>query len=324
MAKPVLMALATWLRRTSRFGHKRSTELLFLDTYLGQFHKATGSPSDLEVLAGAMTVWVQKKALGTLDRDKSSAVTDLGAQITLATTLRPALQSFPAYPGLMIGNDDSRGRYWVPATFLADARAALVDIASQPVGLGLLTAISAACVQNGHRVTIEYSGAGAMAAPLANPSDVERKKIQKVAPDSPTIDVAAMLALPELRAILGVWDGVNPRTVAPNTGTSAAVTWNPADPGPPGFPRPSFVGLAHELIHALHYVSGTCYRSATGALADLGNSGLMEEEMRTVGLFAYANEVPSENAIRAEHGIGLRTSYMAGVSFDNVTHSLRS
>ncbi len=72
----------------------------------------------------------------------------------------------------------------------------------------------------------------------------------------------------------------------------------PADSGE--LTRPSFIGLAHELVHAYHYIYGACGRSPTGLAS--GNSGMAEEEMRTVGTGAYEGEVPSENWIRREWG----------------------
>ena len=45
----------------------------------------------------------------------------------------------------------------------------------------------------------------------------------------------------------------------------------------------------------------------------------MEEEMRTVGVLKYKDEVPSENAIRGEHKIKLRDEYSPGTDFSKVT-----
>ncbi|HEX4949460.1 MAG TPA: M91 family zinc metallopeptidase [Blastocatellia bacterium] len=82
------------------------------------------------------------------------------------------------------------------------------------------------------------------------------------------------------------------------TGSVTALTWNPNSMSTPGGPRPPFIGLAHELIHALYSLKGEGYTAT------------MEEELRTVGLEPYvdAREI-TENKIRAEHNIPLRTSY---------------
>ncbi|MDB5309168.1 MAG: hypothetical protein JWO38_3370 [Gemmataceae bacterium] len=60
---------------------------------------------------------------------------------------------------------------------------------------------------------------------------------------------------------------------------------------------PSFVALAHELIHALHWLDGTY----------VSNEG--DEEARTVGLGAHSHEPVCENAIRREHKLPIRTTY---------------
>jgi hypothetical protein len=61
--------------------------------------------------------------------------------------------------------------------------------------------------------------------------------------------------------------------------------------------RPAEIGLAHELIHALHDVTQT-----------MGNTR-MNEENRTVGLGPYANDPITENAVRGDYGIPLRPTY---------------
>ena len=82
-------------------------------------------------------------------------------------------------------------------------------------------------------------------------------------------------------------------------GTISAVTWNANGLAVPGQgPRPPFIGLAHELIHALYNLLGQ-------ALPDDD-----QEELATVGLPPVAARRPiTENGIRAEHGLPLRTAY---------------
>jgi Effector protein len=62
-----------------------------------------------------------------------------------------------------------------------------------------------------------------------------------------------------------------------------------------GLAAPPFIGLAHELVHALHSLQGTKAKA--------------EEEMKTVGLGKYVNEAICENTIRAEHKLMLRKTY---------------
>jgi hypothetical protein len=81
-------------------------------------------------------------------------------------------------------------------------------------------------------------------------------------------------------------------------GTRTAVYWNPNILAAPDGARPPFIALAHELIHAMQNLRGTAYKDTR------------KEEFSTVGLYDYKNKRKrNENAIRAEHGIALRTSY---------------
>lgn len=322
MAKPFIMSVATWKSRTGKFGHGRSNELKAIDTWLAMYHSPAGKPAELEILDGMLAAWKAKKLGGTMSRDHNSAVTDLTTQIAAALALGHATEWNGSYPRIYIAKDQSRGNAWVSDGFRGDVKAALSMIASKPIGRQLLVDVSNACGVPHRKVVIEYSAAGSSAAPMSNAGRSERKKIQKVGPNSPSLNAQALLGAPELVAKLGAKVDGAPRAVIPNVGASAVVTWNPDDNGIDG--RPSFIALAHELIHALHYVTGTCYRSATGMVSDLGNAGIMEEEMRTVGFGAYAGEVPSENAIRGEHGVALRADYVSTIRFDNVTHTLLS
>ena len=53
---------------------------------------------------------------------------------------------------------------------------------------------------------------------------------------------------------------------------------------------PPFITLGHELIHCLHYLTGTC---RTG-------HGGKDEEWATVGIKGFAGETHTENGIRAD------------------------
>ncbi|MBK1693850.1 hypothetical protein CKO09_03725 [Chromatium weissei] len=85
------------------------------------------------------------------------------------------------------------------------------------------------------------------------------------------------------------------------TGSASGVSWNSNVFAIPGQgPRPPFIGLAHELIHAWHNARGTKKASYD------------DEENFTVGLGLYmipsANSI-TENMIRLEHGVGIRHFY---------------
>ena len=82
---------------------------------------------------------------------------------------------------------------------------------------------------------------------------------------------------------------------------------------------PPFVALAHELIHALHSISGDVvkpYSWTNGTV--ISSCGAILEEARTVGLGIYSNIRICENAIRREHGLPERTFYSANGDCDNL------
>ena len=105
-----------------------------------------------------------------------------------------------------------------------------------------------------------------------------------------------------------------------NEGVNVVVKFNHLDPGQQEEGnRPTQIGLAHELVHAYHFVEGICARSPTQGTS--GDTGGAEEEMRTVGAGGYDGEVPSENWIRDEWGLKDRTSY-SGNDFSGTTATL--
>ena len=64
-----------------------------------------------------------------------------------------------------------------------------------------------------------------------------------------------------------------------------------------GVTVPAFVALAHELVHALHHLSGDTLNER------------MDEEARTIGAGRFAGARISENAVRREHGLKERAYY---------------
>lgn len=72
-----------------------------------------------------------------------------------------------------------------------------------------------------------------------------------------------------------------------------------------GLQTPAWIALAHELIHALHHLSGTAYGDSVQA----AGGEVKREEMWTTGLGPYANTRLSENKIRAAAGLPPRTFY---------------
>jgi len=103
--------------------------------------------------------------------------------------------------------------------------------------------------------------------------------------------------------------------VARGQGTTSGIFWNSSTTATPDGERPSFIGLAHELIHA--------WRNMLG----ITNADPNEDEGETVGLLRPPSPPPrtdsrgrnmkrqtvTENDIRVEHGLAPRTSYWMGI-----------
>jgi hypothetical protein len=75
-----------------------------------------------------------------------------------------------------------------------------------------------------------------------------------------------------------------------------------------GIETPAFIALAHELLHAFHYLSGDI-TDISGKTSDGQDKWYMNEEAKTVGAGKYKDTRMSENTIRKEHGLKLRAFY---------------
>lgn len=71
-----------------------------------------------------------------------------------------------------------------------------------------------------------------------------------------------------------------------------------------GVRTPTFITLAHELIHAWHHLGGNTYEETVGATGEI-----KYEEMFTTGLGPFAKTRISENAIRAQANLPHRPHY---------------
>lgn len=176
------------------------------------------------------------------------------------------------HPGIKIVTEKES----TPATFFHDVNTALNKIRSKPVGKGLLKTIAAKCLMSNKSVFIDHYLVS-LASPSGNPKEAYGHE-QK--------------------------DAEGHAFFVPGEGQSAAISWDPTDPGPPYAPRPAYVGLAHELIHALHIVHGLQVYDTNQA------DGLAINEATVVGLGIFKDEPFTENAIRHEQGIALRTQYL--------------
>ncbi len=164
-----------------------------------------------------------------------------------------------------------------PAEQRARIRAQLDALKALPTGARLLAAIEAAS-RDGRAVTIEYIEGWAATGADAAKAAPARHELEN---DTVTI-------------------------LEPGAGTSAVIVYDPQKEGADCISREIILG--HELIHALHALQG---RSLTRVpwVEPNGNATTYEERV-TSGLGGIADpDGITENALRAEQGLPLRTSY---------------
>lgn len=109
------------------------------------------------------------------------------------------------------------------------------------------------------------------------------------------------------------WQGTNVAirgdelaATATGQGSVTAIKYNANMINSPDGNRPSWVGLAHELIHAYYNLKGKGFPSGT----IMNVKGMVErEEMATVGLGAGPHRSITENKIRQEANLPLRVTY---------------
>nr|WP_113865162.1 XopG/HopH/AvrPtoH family type III secretion system effector [Brenneria salicis]NMN91691.1 NleD-like pathogen effector protein (putative zinc metallopeptidase) [Brenneria salicis ATCC 15712 = DSM 30166]RBP65749.1 NleD-like pathogen effector protein (putative zinc metallopeptidase) [Brenneria salicis ATCC 15712 = DSM 30166] len=205
------------------------------------------------------------------------------------------------FPGIRIGGYSSY-------SFENDVVESLNRIQSGPSGRRLLQKISEESTNEKH-VTISEANAGQ--APVARPR-LTLSQMSKLGSNPTQREFESMLIKESTSSSF-----INKK------GTASEIPWSKmaAEPevnssGVPiagANPDNAFIALAHELIHANHHLAGTSKyggsvtRDASSALTKSG-----KEELRAVGLGKYEFErtgKPTENSIRREHGLPLRTKY---------------
>jgi hypothetical protein len=93
----------------------------------------------------------------------------------------------------------------------------------------------------------------------------------------------------------------------PGQASVTAIKYNANMIETPDGKRPSWVGLAHELIHAYYNLKG---KGAPAGITQMNVNGMVEkEEMLTVGLGPGPHRSITENKIRGEAGLPLRVTY---------------
>lgn len=314
------MSKADWKRETYvSLTHTRGNALRAVDDALEKYPADPLWPATLRSLEIVLKAFMEDASKNrNKDEDKirnGPAAQKLREQIKKARTL-PDPVPLKVYPRICIAQDPFAGNYAVPDNFSVQVIDALGTLALKEHGRTLLEMIDKACQDNKHRVIIQYIGAKGLngCAPVNEPVTNDfRRAVTEVG----GVNLKQLLTNPNVvQKGITTADG-GPKFI-PNVGASAIIKFFPADPGEST--REIHIALAHELVHAYHFVSGTCARQVMGGVA--GNSGQAEEEMRTVGTGSCSKEIPSENWIRKEWQTPLRTTY-SGYNFGDTRSTLR-
>lgn len=206
-------------------------------------------------------------------------------------------------PGIYI--DDDCG-----ASFKFQTMRALDTINAKPIGADLLKILSQrhqgiGVKTRGLRVVITL-GHGTLGR------DTGHAGMPRVGA-TPSLDLTAALPQGDLGTAVRAPAAPGSLIRLPGSGLGAMVRYNPNvehQYNTIGVNTPPFIALAHELIHAMHVMSGDLKKAYDWDNGTPGSSnGAILEEARTVGLGRYADTRISENAIRREHNLALRTFY---------------
>lgn len=183
--------------------------------------------------------------------------------------------------------------------FFHATSADLNKLKTKPIGKDLLDLISKRCqgigtkVKNGQVVISNARGSLTKAAEetAANPNDMSKIfRSGKKIPGTP-IQIAGH-------------------------GTASAAYYNPAAgveyTNLVGIQTPPYIALAHELCHCYHFLNGDLRDH------DDEDTTMLLEEARTVGAGVFVGTRISENAIRKEWNLPLRTYYDTPGDCDNL------
>jgi hypothetical protein len=189
------------------------------------------------------------------------------------------------HEGIKIQSDDK--------IFFHAASADLNKLRSKPIGQDLLSVLSKRCLAAKLEIEIVVPQGNDMLETIAN----TRANVHDFANA-----VRTFKTLP----------GTNIQY--PGKGSASRVSYNPWGDthyaAITGVQTPCFIVLGHELIHSLHVVSGNRKMGPSGDFFTRWNAMYMQEEALTVGLGPYVNTRISENALRREWALPLRTYYL--------------
>jgi hypothetical protein len=305
MKPNTIMTRAEWIKDTSSFWTRgRSTgagSLEAVDNALLMFEACNNNqwPETLRVVEIALADWIASKTKQDKFKTVRSHVTIGLLQRQVAAALGgqdPNIWSGD-YPKVFVSSDNIAEKVEVPDTWRGRVATILGELNQDKCGKQLLELLTAACEKNNQRVVIAYGSNQCAPVRLDILTDNEQRLRPKV---------SEWMSNPNIVQIGIDRSGPKPKFIG-GIGSSALVLFDPNIEAGPDGDRPSWVALGHELIHAYHYVTGTCARPLTGSTND--DSGLSEEEMQTIGTGGYDGQIPSENWLRESAGSTKRTKY---------------
>ncbi|OAX55575.1 XopG/HopH/AvrPtoH family type III secretion system effector [Xanthomonas graminis] len=193
--------------------------------------------------------------------------------------------------------------------FNAEVTVHLDHLGSQPSGNQLLDELTALSNQRRHKLTIREA-TPSRKGPTAEPV-LSYHQLQKH---------SSLQEYSEIKAVAGRKYALK-KEDGRNEGSSVVVSWSPYQTsmgldrdgyptGPTRSNNDKVSLLAHELVHAKHMMAGSWKGSYDDP--DDASTATGQEELRAVGLEDYEYSLtgkPSENSVRAEHGLPMRTRY---------------
>jgi hypothetical protein len=306
MKPTTIMSRDDWISGTKAFFTRgRSTGeggLEAVDNALLMFELCTNNqwPECLRVVEENLDAWIRKK---TNDAGKLKTSRDKDVIQTLKDQLRAALAGRPPevwsgdYPPIFVSNDIHKGNVEVPTAWKGRVEVILGELYENARGRELLKLLSDACEERHQRVVVAFGSNQCAPCTL----EVIQDDDKRLKPDP-----KAWMANPNIVQI-GIEGSGAKRKFMGGNGSSALVLFDPDVAAGPDGDRPSWIALGHELVHAYHYVTGTCARPLAGSTD--ADSGLSEEEMQTIGTRGYQRQKPSENWLRDGAGLPDRTRY---------------
>lgn len=306
MKPDTIMKRNKWIKDTSSIWTRgRSTgkgSLEAVDNALLMFESCNNDqwPETLRIVEKSLAEWVESKTnnkgeLKTVRSHKTIAL--LQSQVKAALAGRDPRIWSGDFPPIFISTDVITETKEVHPTWSGRVEKILRDLKLDPCGRQLLELLSAACKQKSQKVVIAF-GKNQCAPVNLN---ILFNNEQRLRPK-----LSEWMSNPNI-----VQQGIDKSGDRPKffggSGSSALVLFDPDMPAGPDGERPNWIALGHELIHAYHYVTGTCARPLTGSTN--ADSGLSEEEMQTIGTGGYDGHIPSENWLRESAKFPKRTKY---------------